>query len=71
MLILKPQSSLHRALNLVLSPSHYTQKFVGGYLDTIYVLEQGKIVECGHHDDLIRHNGTYAQLFERQSQHYR
>lgn len=40
-------------------------------VDTIYVLDQGKIVEHGHHDNLIHHGGTYAQLFERQSQHYR
>jgi len=40
-------------------------------VDTIYVLENGRIVEHGHHDDLIRQSGTYAQLFEKQAQHYR
>jgi ATP-binding cassette subfamily B protein len=40
-------------------------------VDTIYVLENGKIVEHGHHDDLIQRGGTYAQLFEKQAQHYR
>jgi len=40
-------------------------------VDTIYVLENGIIVEHGHHDDLIRRSGTYAQLFEKQARHYR
>ncbi|MEN8220856.1 MAG: ATP-binding cassette domain-containing protein, partial [Pseudomonadota bacterium] len=40
-------------------------------VDTIYVLENGRIVEHGHHDDLIRRGGTYAQLFEKQARHYR
>jgi len=40
-------------------------------VDTIYVLENGRIVEHGHHDDLIRRGGSYAQLFEKQARHYR
>jgi ATP-binding cassette subfamily B protein len=36
-------------------------------VDTIYVLENGRIVEHGHHDDLIRRGGSYAQLFEREA----
>jgi len=40
-------------------------------VDTIYVLEKGRIVEHGHHDDLIRRGGTYAHLFNKQAQHYR
>lgn len=40
-------------------------------VDTIYVLEKGRIVEHGHHDDLIRQGETYAQLFDKQARHYR
>jgi ATP-binding cassette subfamily B protein len=39
--------------------------------DCIYVLEHGRIVESGTHDELIQHGGTYARLFETQAQHYR
>jgi ATP-binding cassette subfamily B protein len=39
--------------------------------DHIYVLDQGRIVEHGTHDELIRLDGTYAQLFETQAQYYR
>ena len=39
--------------------------------DRIYVLENGKISENGTHDELIRHGGTYAHMFETQAQYYR
>jgi ATP-binding cassette subfamily B protein len=39
--------------------------------DCIYVLEDGRIVESGGHDDLVRHGGTYARLFETQARSYR
>ncbi len=39
--------------------------------DRIYVLENGKISESGTHDELIRHDGTYARMFETQAQYYR
>jgi ABC-type multidrug transport system fused ATPase/permease subunit len=39
--------------------------------DTIYVLDQGQIVERGTHDQLVRHGATYANLFEMQAQSYR
>jgi ATP-binding cassette, subfamily B, bacterial len=39
--------------------------------DSIYVLDDGRIIERGTHDDLMARNGTYAKLFEMQAQHYR
>ena len=34
--------------------------------DTIYVLEDGRIVESGSHDDLVAHEGWYADMDRRQ-----
>jgi ATP-binding cassette subfamily B protein len=39
--------------------------------DRIYVLEGGRIVECGTHDELVDCGGRYARLFETQAQYYR
>lgn len=38
--------------------------------DWIYVLEKGRVVEGGPHDDLVDHGGLYAELFALQSRHY-
>ncbi len=34
--------------------------------DRIYVLDQGRIVEQGHHQELINQSGIYAALYDRQ-----
>jgi ATP-binding cassette subfamily B protein len=39
--------------------------------DRIYVFEQGRVVEEGGHDELVRRGGKYADLFESQAQFYR
>jgi ATP-binding cassette, subfamily B, bacterial len=36
--------------------------------DVIYVLDQGKIVESGNHDQLLEHHGLYRKLFEDQNE---
>ncbi len=39
--------------------------------DRILVLEKGKIVEDGSHEELIEKNGIYARMFTLQSQYYK
>jgi len=34
--------------------------------DKIYVLDKGKIVECGTHTELVNNKGAYANLYHRQ-----
>ena len=34
--------------------------------DLILVLDQGKVVECGTHDELVRQAGLYAGLYRKQ-----
>lgn len=41
------------------------------FCDRILLLEGGTIIEQGTHDELIRQNGRYAQLFEIQGKYYR
>ncbi|MCX8073235.1 MAG: ABC transporter ATP-binding protein/permease [Candidatus Binatia bacterium] len=36
------------------------------YADTIVVLERGRVVEVGRHDQLLMRGGTYAALFRQQ-----
>ncbi len=40
-------------------------------VDRIYVIDQGRIVECGTHEELVLQKGTYADLFETQAQYYK
>ncbi|MEM7004596.1 MAG: ABC transporter ATP-binding protein [Pseudomonadota bacterium] len=39
--------------------------------DYTYVLNDGRIIEHGRHDDLVEAKGHYADLFERQGRYYR
>ena len=39
--------------------------------DSIVVLDGGRIVESGSHDELMLHDGRYARLFSLQAQGYR
>ena len=34
--------------------------------DKILVLEHGRLVESGHHTDLLRRKGLYAEMWDRQ-----
>lgn len=39
--------------------------------DRIYMFEDGRIVECGSHDELMRENGKYAEMYRVQAKKYR
>jgi ATP-binding cassette subfamily B multidrug efflux pump len=36
-------------------------------MDRLVVMDQGRIVEQGTHEQLLAHGGLYAQLWQRQS----
>jgi ATP-binding cassette subfamily B protein len=39
--------------------------------DRIYVMERGRIAEAGSHEELMRRQGDYADLFSLQASSYR
>jgi ATP-binding cassette subfamily B protein len=40
------------------------------FVDCIFVLDQGRLVEQGSHDELIARNGKYARMFHSQAMFY-
>jgi len=49
----------------VISVTHRLQDVV--HYDRIFVLDAGRLIQQGTHDQLVRANGTYASLWRRQS----
>ncbi|MNC45190.1 putative ABC transporter ATP-binding protein [compost metagenome] len=41
------------------------------FVDEIIVLENGKLIEQGDHDSLLRKNGKYAEMFNSQLSMYK
>lgn len=41
------------------------------FCDRIFLLDQGKIVETGTHEELLEKGGEYARMFEMQSHYYK
>ena len=41
------------------------------YADRIYYLSEGKVVECGTHEELIKQRGEYYSMYEKQAESYR
>lgn len=41
------------------------------FCDRIYLLENGRIAECGTHDELLSEGGRYAELYNIQSKYYK
>lgn len=41
------------------------------HADRIYVMEMGRIIESGSHDELMKQNGTYAKMFNLQAEKYK
>ena len=40
------------------------------FCDKIIVLKNGKVIECGKHDELMKKNGTYYSMYENQANLY-
>ena len=38
--------------------------------DRIFVMDDGRIVESGSHDELLQSNGEYARFFRAQAEYY-
>jgi ATP-binding cassette subfamily B protein len=38
--------------------------------DRIYLMEHGRVAECGSHEELMQLNGKYAEMFRRQAENY-
>ncbi len=39
--------------------------------DRVYLLENGEVVECGTHAELLKKGGKYADMWEKQSEQYK
>ncbi len=64
------QAMIEAAKNkTVIFISHRLSTTVGA--DRIYVMEKGRIIESGSHEELMKQNGTYAYMFNLQAEKYK
>jgi ATP-binding cassette subfamily B protein len=61
------KEQLHGRMGIVISHRFSTVRVA----DRIYVIEDGRVLESGSHDELIAREGRYAELFELQAAGYR
>ncbi len=63
-------------LAMLAAAEHKTVVFISHRLsstvmaDRIYMFEVGKIIEVGNHEELMRQNGKYAEMFRLQAEKY-
>ena len=53
-----------------LGPQQLLGKLNGGFVDSLIVLDGGRVVEDGTHDELVAAGRGYAKLFTLQAQGY-
>jgi ABC-type multidrug transport system fused ATPase/permease subunit len=61
------KAQLHGRMGIVISHRFSTVRVA----DKIYVIQDGRVLESGSHDELVAHGGRYAELFELQAAGYR
>ena len=55
------------------SDRYYERMMVGiptRHVDRIYMFEDGHVIESGSHDELMKANGKYAEMFNVQAKYY-
>jgi len=73
---LDPVSEYHLNETMLKAAEHKAVIFISHRLsstvmaDRIYMLEQGRIIECGSHGELMAQNGKYAEMFRLQAEKY-
>jgi len=67
------QEAVHKALSNLIAESKATVVLVAHRLstvvnaDSICVIDQGKVLEQGNHEELVAHGGVYASMVEKQT----
>ncbi len=73
---LDPISEYHLNETMLKAAEHKAVIFISHRLsstvmaDRIYMLENGRIIECGSHSALMEQNGKYAEMFRLQAEKY-
>ena len=62
---LKHTDAIHAAFTQTFLVSHRFMSVKDA--DCIYVMDSGRILEYGSHDELLRHDGLYASMYHKQA----